>query len=630
MTASAPKPEEDTALNKLIRAIAIVAHVDHGKTTLVDSLLRQGSMIKSHQEVDTCVMDSNDLEKERGITILAKVTSIVWQNEKINVIDTPGHADFGGEVERIMSLTDHILLVIDSVEGPMPQTRFVLEKALSAKKSVIIVINKADKPEATRECIEATYYSAVTLIETLSNGDIDAFSIPVFYASGRDGWAVKEIDEIPRTKEEKEKLSLAPLFEAIMKNVVPAPVYPAEPFRMVAIMFNKSYLGSMIIGRASHGTVKVNDEIHSICKNDDGTVSYKSQGRVIQLFTFWGLETKEVQESTPGDIIGIVGMKTALLTETLGHLTAKEPLDSPKLDKPTLAMMIYVNRSALAGKDGKKLTTNLIHQRLKSEIETNSALTLEVAHDGDGYRVSGRGELQLGILLENMRREGFEIEVGAPVVITKKDAAGNVLEPVEEVQFDIPDGNEEYKAYVFAQIEKRRGVLMDSSVIGNGRYRILARMPSRCLMGFSNAFTIATSGAGIMSRSFFDFEPYYGALYDRSNGYLISTSGGFTTEYALGPIEARGTLFVGAREEVYPGMLVGYSSTVHDVHVNPTKPKQLTNIRTTGTDEAVFLQPPIRVTIERGLSMLTAFQRMEITPNHVRIYFPDPKKTRVA
>ncbi len=585
---------------KAIRNIAIIAHVDHGKTTLIDSLLQQCGTFRSNQTVDERVMDSNALEKERGITILAKCTSIKWEDIRINIIDTPGHADFGGEVERVLSMADGVILLTDAAEGPMPQTKFVLGKALKQGLRPIVVINKVDRPDGRPdEVINEVFDLFVAL-----NASDEQLDFPILYASGRDGWGVRELED-PRE-------NLHPLLHTVIAHV-PAPQVDAEaPFAMLATLLESDpYLGRVLTGRVTSGTARLNAPIKAI--NLAGEVV--ETGRLTKLQTFAGIARVPVDEVVAGDIISIAGLQTASVADTIGDPSISQPITSTPIDPPTMAITISVNDSPLAGLEGKKVTSRLIRERLLAEAETNVAITVSESDSKEAFEVGGRGELQLGVLIETMRREGFELSVSRPRVLLREES-GETLEPYEEVVIDVDD---EYSGIVVESLNLRKGGMTDMRPSGSGKTRITFVCPSRGLIGYQSQFLTDTRGTGVMHRLYHSHGPYKGELEGRRNGALISTGQGDAVAYAIFNLQDRGIMFIAPQDKVYAGMIVGEHNRDNDLEINVLKGKQLTNVRASGSDEAIRLVPPRRLSLEDMISYIEDDELVEVTPNNLRL-----------
>ncbi len=584
-----------------LRNIAIIAHVDHGKTTLIDQILRQSGTFRDNQAVDERVMDSNDLEKERGITILAKCTSILWDDAKINIVDTPGHADFGGEVERILNMVDGVVLLVDAAEGPLPQTKFVLGKALKQGIRPIVVLNKIDRPDARP--VEVLN-EAFDLFASLDATD-EQLDFPVLYASGRDGWCCDSLDG-PRE-------NLHPMLDLILKHV-PAPnVDKTGPFKMLATILNADpYLGRILVGRVVSGTAKVNMPVKAI--NLDGKTV--EQFRLSKLLTFSGIQKVPAEIVEAGDIICIAGMSTASVADTICDMSITEAVPATPIDPPTMAVSITVNDSPLAGKEGKKLTSTMIRDRLMAEAETNVAIRVTESANRDSFELAGRGELQIGVLLETMRREGFELSVSRPRVLLKKDENGQTVEPYEEIIVDIDD---EHTGAVVEKLTERKADLVDMRPSGHGKTRIIFSCPSRGMIGYQSQFLTDTRGTGVLNRLFKEYGPYKGDIQGRRNGALISTETGKAVAYAIWKLQDRGTMFITHNDDVYEGMIVGENSRDSDLDINVTRAKQLTNVRASGTDEACTLVTPRKLTLEAMMSYINDDELVEITPKTLRL-----------
>lgn len=585
-----------------MRNIAIIAHVDHGKTTLVDAMLKQTGTFRENQEIATCVMDSGDLEKERGITILAKCTSVQRGDVRINIVDTPGHADFGGEVERILSMVDGVVLLVDAAEGPMPQTKFVLSKALRIGLKPIVLINKIDRSDARPDEVINEIFDLFVALDA-SDAQLD---FPVLYASGRAGWSVKDLND--------EKVNLDPLFETILSYVDAPDVDKDAPFAMLATILNSDpYLGRILTGRIYSGRARVGLPIKAL--NLKGEVV--EQGRLTKLLSFQGIKRVPVHEAEAGDIICIAGLENASVSDTVSDLAVNTPIASTPVDPPTMAITIAVNDSPLAGKEGTKVTSRLIAERLFAEAESNVAITVKETEGKDAFEVGGRGELQLGVLIETMRREGFEVSVSRPRVLLKSDAGtGAKLEPIEEVVVDVDD---EFTGVVVEKISLRKGEMVDMRPSGGGKTRILFHVPSRGLIGYQSEFMTDTRGTGIINRLFHGYAPYKGDIPGRRNGALISTDTGEAVAYAIWQLQERGIMFINPQDKVYEGMIVGEHSRDNDLEINVLKNKQLTNIRTTSKDEAIRLIPPLMMTLEQMISYIQDDELVEVTPKSLRL-----------
>jgi GTP-binding protein len=591
-----------------IRNIAIIAHVDHGKTTLVDQLLRQSGSVRENQQMAERAMDSNDLERERGITILAKCTSVEWNGVRINIVDTPGHADFGGEVERILSMVDGVVLLVDAAESVMPQTKFVLSKALKLGLKPIVVINKIDRQDAQpKETLENIF----DLFLALEAND-DQLDFHHLYASGRSGWAVDELEQV-----NDEKKDLSPLFRRIVEDVPPprplALAGPDHPFKMlVTTIESDPYLGRILTGRIESGEITVNRVIKVLGR--DGKEIERA--RATKLLAFRGLARVPVVHVGAGDLVAIAGLQIATVADTLCDPQVEEPIAATPIDPPTLAITLAVNDSPLAGREGDKVQSRVIRDRLFREAEGNVAI--KVSETGEGaFEVAGRGELQLGVLVENMRREGFELSISRPRVLFQKDEkTGERLEPIEEVTIDVDDP---YTGVVIEKISLRKGELQDMRPMGAGKTRLSFYAPARGLIGYHGEFLTDTRGTGVMNRMFHAFAPHKGPIEGRRNGVLISTGDGEAVAYALWYLEERGRLFVVPGTKVYQGMIIGENAKDNDLDVNPLKAKQLTNIRTTSKDEAVRLTPITPMTLEQAIAYIEDDELVEVTPQSIRL-----------
>jgi len=585
-----------------IRNIAIIAHVDHGKTTLVDQLLRQSGAFRANQMVAERALDSNDLERERGITILAKCTSVTWEGTRINIVDTPGHADFGGEVERILSMVDGCLVLVDAAEGPMPQTKFVVTKALARGLRPIVVINKTDRPDARAHEVHSEVFD---LFAALGASD-EQLDFPALYASGRNGWAA-DAPEGPRE-------SLRPLFELILRHVKPPKADRNAPFALLATILERDpYLGRVLTGLIQSGVAKVNMPVKAL--SPDGRLIEES--RLTKLLAFRGLDRQPIEEAEAGDIVAIAGLTDATVADTLCAVEVATPLPANPIDPPTLAMTFSVNDSPLAGREGNKVTSRMIVERLRREAEGNVAIRIQESEEKDAVEVAGRGELQLGVLIETMRREGYELSISRPRVLFKNDPeTGQRLEPIEEVVIDV---DEEFSGVVVDKISRRKGELMEMRPSGGAKQRLTFHAPTRGLIGYQGEFLTDTRGTGVMSRLFHGYAPYKGPVEGRRTGVLISTADGVAVAYALWNLEDRGPMFITPGTQVYEGMIIGQHTRDNDLEVNPIKGKQLTNIRTTSKDEAVRLTPPILMTLEQAIAYIADDELVEVTPRSIRL-----------
>jgi GTP-binding protein len=585
-----------------IRNIAIIAHVDHGKTTLVDQLLKQSGAYREHQAVVERALDRNDLERERGITILAKCASVVWHDTRINIVDTPGHADFGGEVERILNMVDGALVLVDAAEGVLPQTKFVVGKALARGLRPIVVVNKIDRQDARPDEVHEEIFD---LFAALGAND-DQLDFPMLYASGRQGWATVALDG--------ERKDLSPLFDLVLRHV-PAPKLDASaPFAMVAsILEYDNYLGRVLTGRVEQGRARLNMPVKVL--RQDGSVV--ETGRLTKLLGFRGLDRVTVEEAEAGDIVAVAGLSEATIPDTVGAPEITGPLVAIPVDPPTLAMTFRVNDGPLGGREGKKVTSRQIRDRLLREAEGNVAIRITESQESEAFEVAGRGELQLGVLIEQMRREGFELTIGRPRVLTRiNEETREREEPMEEVLIDV---DEPYSGVVVEKVSRRKGELQDMRPSGGGKVRLTFKMPSRGLIGYHGEFLTDTRGTGVMNRLFAGYGPWKGALEGRRNGSLISTENGEAIHYALFYIQERGTLFVNPGDKVYVGLILGEHSRESDLEVNPIKEKKLTNIRAAGKDDAMLLIPPRRMSLEQAIAYIEDDELVEVTPSAVRL-----------
>ncbi len=585
-----------------LRNIAIIAHVDHGKTTLVDQLLKQSGSFRANQQVAERVMDSNELERERGITILAKCTSVAWKNVRLNIVDTPGHADFGGEVERILSMVDGVVVLVDAAEGPMPQTKFVTAKALRLGLRPIVVINKVDRPDARAHEVHDMVFDLFSALDATD----EQLDFPTLFASGRNGWAMTELDG-PKT-------DLAPLFDLIVRHVPAPKADPDAPFAMlVTTLEYDPYLGRVLTGRIHSGRARINMNVHSIHQDGEEVES----ARLTKLLAFRGIERLPIEEAVAGDIVAIAGLPDTTVADTICAPEVDAPIHAQLIDPPTIAMTVSVNDSPLAGREGDKVTSRMIRARLLREAEGNVAIKVREAEGKDAFEVAGRGELQLGVLIETMRREGFELSISRPRVLYRNDPeTGQRQEPIEEVQVDVDD---EFTGVVVEALGKRRGELTDMRPSGGGKTRVSFLVPSRGLIGYHGDFLTDTRGTGIMSRLFHAYAPYKGPIEGRRNGTLIANSTGSAVAYALWYLEERGPLFITPGTEVYEGMIIGEHNRGSDLEVNPLKAKQLTNIRTTSKDEAIRLTPPRAMSLEKAIAYIEDDELVEVTPKSVRL-----------
>ncbi len=599
-----------------LRNIAIIAHVDHGKTTLVDELLKQSGAFRENQAVAERAMDSNDLERERGITIFAKPTSLEWKGTRINIVDTPGHADFGGEVERILSMVDGVVLLVDAAEGPMPQTKFVTSKALALGLRPIVVLNKVDKPDAEPD---RALDEVFDLFANLDANE-DQLDFPHMYASGRSGWADHELDG-PRK-------DLSALFNLIVNHVAPPKQIAKqdEDFRMLATTLGAdAFVGRLLTGRVESGRLKVGQTVQTLSRLGEKV----EQFRVTRIQAFRGLAQQDIDEALAGDIVSLAGMTKSTVADTICALAVDEPLEAQPIDPPTITVTFGINDSPLAGKDGKKVQSRVIRERLMKEAESNVAIKISDTPGGEAFEVAGRGELQMGVLIENMRREGFELSISRPQVLFR-EIDGERCEPVEEVTIDVDDD------YSGAVIEKltgtRKGELAEMKPAGAGKTRIIAHVPSRGLIGYHGEFLTDTRGTGVLNRVFHEWSPHKGPIPGRRQGVLISMENGSSVAFALWNLEDRGKMFIGAQAPVYTGMIIGEHSRDNDLEVNPLKGKKLTNVRASGTDEAVKLTTPVTMSLEQAIAYIDDDELVEVTPNAVRLRkrYLDPHERKRA
>ena len=586
-----------------IRNIAIIAHVDHGKTTLVDELLKQSGVYRANEATTERAMDSNDIERERGITILAKCTSVEWKGTRINIVDTPGHADFGGEVERILSMVDGVVLLVDAAEGPMPQTKFVTSKALALGLRPIVVLNKVDKQDAEPDRALDECFDLFAALDA----DDQQLDFPAMYASGRSGWCDMELDG-PRE-------NLDALFDLILSHV-PMPKQierRGEPFQMLATTLSADpFIGRILTGRVEAGTLRAGETVKALSRKGDKI----EQFRVSKILAFRGLQQQPIDVAEAGDIVTLAGMTKATVADTICDLSVDTAIPAQPIDPPTITVTFGINDSPLAGRDGKKVQSRVIRERLMKEAEVNVAIKIADTPTGDAFEVSGRGELQMGVLIENMRREGFELSISRPQVIFKTED-GVRMEPMEEVTIDVDD------EYTGAVVEKltgpRKGDLLEMKPAGAGKTRIIAHVPSRGLIGYHGEFLTDTRGSGVLNRLFHGWTPYKGPIQGRRQGVLISMENGTSVSYALWKLEDRGKFFIGAQEAVYQGMIIGEHTRENDLEVNPLKGKQLTNVRASGTDEAVRLTTPVTLTLEQAIAYIDDDELVEVTPNAIRL-----------
>ena len=588
-------------MKKKIRNITIIAHVDHGKTTIINSLMKQSGLIRENEKVEERLMDSGELEKERGITILAKPASIYWKDSRINIIDTPGHRDFAAEVERVLSMADGALLLIDSAEGVMPQTKFVLAKALNQGLKPIVIINKLDKAnQRADKVLDETFDLFVSL-----DANEEQLDFPVLYASGRSGWASKDIDG-PRE-------NLYPLLDLILDHVSPSKLDLDKPFAMLAtLLYADSFLGRSLVGKISQGTARANQQIKAI--NLDG--KQIDAGRLTKIFRYEGTKRVPIEIGEAGDIVIIAGLQNANVADTICDLEVTEPISAIPIDPPTMVIKVTANNSPLAGTEGKKLTSTQIRARLLQEADNNVGIIFSENKNKDTFEISGRGELMLEILLTQMRREGFEMTVSPPRVLFRKDENGNKLEPIEEITIDLDD---EFSSKVIDSMNKRKGKLIDLKDTGTGKKRLIFHAPTRGLMGYTSKFLTTTKGTGVINRIFYSFNKFEGKIDSRKNGALISMENGKAVAFAIFNLQARGELFVTHNDPVYVGQIVGLNNRSEDLQINVLKGKKLTNMRTQGTDENVVLTPIRKMSIAEQLSILNFDEALEITPKSCRL-----------
>ncbi|WP_374763450.1 translational GTPase TypA [Yunchengibacter salinarum] len=592
--------------SKSLRNIAIIAHVDHGKTTLVDNLFRQSGEVRENQRFDERAMDRGDLEKERGITILAKCTSVMWQDTRINIVDTPGHADFGGEVERILSMVDGVVLLVDAAEGPMPQTKFVTQKALALGLKPIVVVNKVDKPDAAPDDATDACFDLFVALEA----EDDQLDFPILYASGRDGWATDDLEGGARE-------NLHPLFNTIVEHVPePRPIREErreEPFSMlISLLERDSFLGRILTGRVQSGQIRVGDTMHALSRKGDVVET----GRITKLLAFRGLERVTVEEASAGDIVAIAGLQVATVADTLADRSISEPIPSLPVDPPTLAMTFSVNDSPLAGREGDYVTSRVLRDRLMKEAEGNVAIEVRETESKESFEVAGRGELQLGVLIETMRREGYEMAISRPRVLERTDDNGRLQEPYETVQVDV---DEAYQGDVVEKLSQRKAELKGMVPSGAGKVRLTFDAPARGLIGYHGEFLTDTRGTGIMHRTFDRYDAHKGPIAGRKAGVLVATAPGKAVPYALFNLEGRGVIMVDPGVDVYEGMIIGEHSRENDLDVNVQKAKQLTNVRAAGKDDAVKLTPPRKLPLEEALSYINDDELVEVTPQNIRL-----------
>ena len=600
-------------MSEELRNIAIIAHVDHGKTTLIDSIMKQAGMFRDNQQIAERLMDSGDLEKERGITILAKPTSVLWSGYRLNIIDTPGHADFGGEVERVLHMADGVILLVDAAEGPMPQTKFVLGKALAQGLRPIVIINKVDKPDARSEAVVDEVFD---LFVALDAND-EQLDFPILYASGRDGWCVTDLDE--------ERSSLAPLLDVVVSHVPPPQLPEDGEFAMLATLLDSDqFLGRCLTGRVMQGSASINQTVHALSL--DGRIVEK--GRLTKLLKFEGTQRVAVESVKAGDIVCIAGLTQASVSDTIASPVVTQALTSTPIDPPTMSVTITVNDSPLAGTEGDKVTSTMIRQRLLAEAEVNVAITFDESESKDSFEIGGRGELQLGVLIETMRREGFELTVSRPRVLFKM-IDGSRHEPIEEVIVDV---DSDYASTVIDSLNQRKAEMVDMRTAGAGKTRLTFLAPSRGLIGFQSRFLTDTRGTGVLNRLYHSYAPFKGDISGRRNGALISTETGQAVAYALFNLQDRGHMFVNPQDKVYLGMIVGEHNRDNDLDVNVLKGKKLTNVRASGSDEAVILTPPRRLSLEEMMAYINPDELVEVTPVSLRLRkrFLDPHERKRA
>jgi len=589
-------------MTEKLKNIAIIAHVDHGKTTLVDVLLRQSGQFRDNQQVDDCVMDSNDLERERGITILAKVTSVVWKDTRINIVDTPGHADFGGEVERILSMVDGVVILCDAAEGPLPQTKFVSGKALKMGLKPIVVINKVDRPDARPDAVHEEVFDLFAALDATD----EQLDFPILYASGRQGWASKTLDG--------ERTDMAPLFDLICDYVPSPKVDKEKPFSMlVTLIENNPFLGRLVTGRIVSGTVKTNQAVKAL----DLESKHVENSRITKIMAFRGIQRVPLDEASAGDIISLAGMTNATVSNTVCDAAVTEALPSQPIDPPTISMSFAVNNGPFAGKEGTKVTSRMIRERLEREAETNVAMKIKDGQTADLFEVFGRGELQMSVLIETMRREGFELLIGRPRVLYKMDEkTGEKLEPIEEVLVDV---DQAYSGQVVQKMAIRKGEMTSMLPSGAGKVKMTFLAPTRGLIGYHGEFLTDTRGTGIINRLFHSYAPYKGNVESRRVGVMLAMDTGEATEYDLWKLEERGVIMIMPGTRVYEGMIVGEHNRENDLPVNILRGKKLTNVRASGTDEATRLIPPRILTLEQAITYINDDELLEVTPKSLRL-----------
>ncbi len=587
-------------MTQQLRNIAIIAHVDHGKTTLIDSIMKQTGLFRDNQQLEERLMDSGDLEKERGITILAKPTSVQYGDMRINIIDTPGHADFGGEVERVLDMADGVVLLTDASEGPMPQTKFVLGKALAQGLQPIVIINKVDRPDGRPDEVVDELFDLFVSLDA-NDAQLD---FPILYASGRDGWCIKELTD--------RRENLHPLLDLVIEHVPAPQVDPDKPFAMLSTLLDSDpYLGRCLTGRVAQGTARVNAVVRAL--NLTGEVV--ETGRLTKLLRFEGTQCVPVDEVHAGDLICIAGLTKASVADTICAPEVSQPLASTPIDPPTMSITITVNDSPFAGKEGKKVTSTLIRERLLAEAETNVAITFNEGENKDAFEIGGRGELQLGVLIEMMRREGFELTVSRPRVLIRHEGTDK-FEPIEEVIIDV---DEQYSSTIVDSMNRRKAVMMDMRPSGAGKTRLTFHAPSRGLIGYQSKFLTDTRGTGVLNRLFHSYGAYKGDIAGRRNGALIASETGTAVAYAIFNLQERGVMFINPQTPVYQGMIVGEHSRENDLEINVLKGKKLTNVRASGTDEAVALTPPRRLSLEEMMAYVETDELLEVTPLSLRL-----------
>ena len=585
----------------MLRNIAIIAHVDHGKTTLIDSMMKQSGIFRENENLSERLMDTGDLEKERGITILAKPTSILWNDIRINIIDTPGHADFGGEVERVLSMTDGVVLLVDAAEGPMPQTKFVLGKALAQGLRPIVIVNKVDRIDSrSEEVVNEVFDLFVDL-----DANEEQLDFPVLYSSGRDGWCVKDLKD--------ERINLHDLFNLILKHFKKPEVNTDKPFAMLATLLSYDpYLGRCLVGKVEQGSISVNTNVKTI--NIKGNEVEK--GRLTKLFIYQGTNKIAVNDVKAGDIICIAGLTKSSVSDTICDFIVEAPLTATAIDPPTMAVTITVNSSPLSGLEGKHVTSTKIRERLLAEADSNIAITFSENDNKDSFEIGGRGELQIGILVETMRREGYELSLSCPRVLVKINDKGKKLEPFEEVTIDVDN---EYSSITVDSINRRKGEMVEMKPMGKGKTRLVFNVPSRGLIGYHGQFLTETRGTGILNRIFKSYGEFKGEIEYRRNGVLIATEAGNAISYALFNIQERGKLFIDPQFKVYEGMIIGEHSRDNDLEVNVLKGKKLTNVRASGTDEAIKLTPSLKMSLEQMMAYIKEDELLEVTPKSLRL-----------